>query len=240
MSNFNIILKLVIIIAALICAIFIIKKDPHYLGNRLMAVAMILFLLYTLGILLYDLLESNWAVQIFLRISMISAFVGSNLIYFSMQCLVNSSHWFDKKSNWIPHFIVAFIYLIYLILVDFITFTLLPEGGVNVKTALLPTAIMGLGMLFYLGSSLYFVNKYGIKKTQGIQQQKMKIFSLGIIFGILSILVSISSQLPFLNDATGTLLDILFFSILALSLMVLTLGFITKSPKEIISDGGKK
>ncbi|WP_371804426.1 hypothetical protein [Candidatus Lokiarchaeum ossiferum] len=232
MNYFNFILKLIIIIAALVCAILIIKKDSLYLGNRLMAVAMVLFLFYTLGIFLYDLIESEWAVQLFLRSSMISAILGANLIYFSMQCLVNSSHWFNQKRNWIPHFFIVFIYSIYIISIDFITFSLLPDGGVNVQISLLPTAIMGIGMLFYLGSSLYFVNKYGIKKTSGIQQQKMKIFSMGIILGILSIFMSIFSQLPFFTDATGSLFDILFFMILAFSLMVLTLGFIKKGKND--------
>ena len=60
--------KALIIVGGIASAIIILKRDRAYLGNQLMASAMLLFATYAFGIFLYDFIGTNWGVQTFLRI----------------------------------------------------------------------------------------------------------------------------------------------------------------------------
>jgi glycosyltransferase involved in cell wall biosynthesis len=232
MSLFSDVNKAIIIIGGIVSALLILKRNRSYLANRLMASAILLFASYAMGIFVYSIIKTNWSVQIFLRISMLAAIVGTAMLYFSIHCIVNSSAWFKMYQRWVPYVLIIVGYAVYICVTDIIEFEESPSGGINARTDLLPTALMGILMLYFLGASMNFIRKYGIKKTSGIHKQKMKIFSLGLFIGILSILVSILSQMPFFSTEIERILDQSFFLILAISLLIVTYGFLKKSSKS--------
>lgn len=213
-------------IIALIMVFFILKKNAKYLGNRLMAIAAGLIGAYTFFILLYDLIQKNWAIQIFLRLAIISILNATLFIFFAMQVMVNSSHWFEVKSRWIPFILVIVGYSLFLI-IDQTWITVVSETPVNTQISLIQLGIAVVIILTFLIMSLILLYIFGLKKVDRTHRIRMQLFAVGILVSIIAIGTNIASQVV-TNELVARILDVTFFSILAIAIFVQSLAFIRK------------
>ena len=137
----GIIFELLTTVAGFASTYLILKRNPKYIGNRMMATSTTFIGLYTLFILFYDLVAEVWAVQVFLRAAMISILFVGVFIFYTIQILVFSSKNLMKKRNWVPFLLASLVYAVYLILEEnFITIHSIDP--VNVSINMLPLLIL--------------------------------------------------------------------------------------------------
>ena len=70
---------------------------------------------YVLFVFLYDIIKTLWSIEIFLRMGMISILIATLFFFYSMNCMVSSSSWFQEQKKWVPYIIAIFGFTIYLI-----------------------------------------------------------------------------------------------------------------------------
>ena len=127
------------LISGITIASVVIKKDSRYVGNQLMAAAMILLGIYMGSILTYDILypifpTQDWIVQGFYRICVIALFFGTMFLFFTIKVMCQSSAWLTKK-NTIPYAVIILAYSIAIWFIDFLE--ILPGDQVNTQTKIL-------------------------------------------------------------------------------------------------------
>ncbi|QEE15526.1 hypothetical protein DSAG12_01352 [Promethearchaeum syntrophicum] len=221
--------EIITIIASFYSTYRILKKKSNLLCSNLMAVATGFIGLYVLFVFLYDIIQTLWSIEIFLRIAMMSILIATLFMFYSMNCMVSSSAWFQNKKKWVPYIIVIFGYTIYLIFAHLVTVE--SYNPLNISIELPPLIIMVIMMLHYLVASLSKLFRFGIKKTEGFSQKKMKIFATGLMLSVISIFINIFSQI-FSGSNAGEILDVIFFFSLACSVVVIAFGFLLEPKKE--------
>ncbi len=221
--------EMIAIIAAFYSTYRILKRKSKLLCSNLMAVGTAFIGLYVSFVFLYDVIQTLWSIEVFLRMGMISILTATLFFFYSMNCMVSSSAWFQDKIKWVPYIIVNIGYIIYLIFVQLVTVE--SYDPLNISISLLPLAIMVVMMFHFLGASLSKLIRFGIKKTEGLSQKKMKIFAIGIILSVISILINVVSQI-FSDSTAGAILDVVFFFSLACSVVVIAFGFLLEPKKE--------
>ena len=221
--------EIIAIIAAFYSTYRILKRKSKLLCSNLMAVGTIFIGLYVSFVFLYDVIQTLWSIEIFLRIAMISILTATLFFFYSMNCMVSSSSWFQDKIKWVPYIIVIIGYTIYLILAPLVD--VVSTDPLNISISLLPLAIMVIMMFHFLGASLSKLFRFGIKKTEGLSQKKMKIFAFGMILSVISIFINVASQI-FSDSTAGEILDVVFFFSLACSVVVIAFGFLLEPKKE--------
>jgi len=229
LSELTYIFEIIAIFAAFYSTYRILRRKSKFLCSNLMAVGTTLIGLYVLFVFLYDIIEELWSIEIFLRFGMISILTATLFFFYSMNCLVSSSSWFQNKKKWVPYIIVIIGYTIYLIftpLVDVVS-----TDPLNIGIELPPLVIMVIMMFHFLVSSLSILFRFGIKKSEGLSKKKMKIFAIGLILSVLSILINVASQI-FSDSTAGEILDVIFFFSLACSVVVIAFGFLLEPKKR--------
>ncbi len=216
------IFEITAIVAGILTAIIIFSKKNKYLANTFMAFGNLFIGLYVAFILAYDIIGEPWAIQTFLPIAMCCILIGTLMIFFSMMCIVKSEKWFDNWSRWVPYVLIVIAYGVY-ILTNKNFITILETEVVNTQIDLIPLGILVVLLLFFLGASEYVVIAFGIKKTEGDSRKKMKLFSTGILFGILAIIFNVVSQIV-AEGALGEIFDVLFFGVLAVCVVFLSIA----------------
>jgi hypothetical protein len=213
-------------ISGLISLIVIIRKDPKYYPNRFAGIGIFLVGCHPFAIFLYDIIATDLAVQILLRVAICSSLIGITLIFFSILSLVNSVEWFKSHLYWLIFVIIDIVVVMYLIFVDFIEFGTSIVGNVNITMNLVPLAIDILLVLFYLFMSIYHLYYNGIKHVSNPKQRKkMKIFLFGLIFSLVGIFATIVSQIVS-NEKIGVIFDIIFLAGLSLSSLIMMISFL--------------
>jgi hypothetical protein len=221
----GIIFELLTTVAGFVSTYLILKRNPKYIGNRMMATSTTFIGLYTLFILFYDLVAEVWAVQVFLRAAMISILFVGVFIFYTIQILVFSSKNLMKKKNWVPFLVASLVYSVYLILEqNFIT--ILSIDPVNVSINMLPLLILIAQLLFYVLFSIFFLVKNGIMQTTGQTKKKITIYTIGLSLTLIAIVLNIISQLVAAD--VGEILDVVYFAIICLSVSVMSIGFLLK------------
>jgi hypothetical protein len=216
------------LLAGVTIAILVMKRDSRYIGNQLMAAAMILLGVYMGSILTYDILfpifqTQEWIVQVFYRICVIALFFGTMFLFFTIQVMCQSSAWLTKK-NTIPYVIIILAYSIAIWFIDFLE--IVTGEQVNTKTSnMIPLYILIAGVVYLIVFSMIGLYRYGIRKSDGIKKKKMIIFFSGLAISMLAIIINVMSNI--LADPLG-ILDVIFFGTLAIAMVVMTFGFIGK------------
>ena len=221
--------EIIAIFAAFYSTYRILKRKSKLLCSNLMAVGTTFIGLYVLFVFLYDIIQTLWSIEIFLRMGMFSILTATLFFFYSMNCMVSSSAWFQNKKIWTPYIIVIIGYTIYLILTPLVE--VISATPLNISISLLPLAIMVVMMLHFLGASLSKLFRFGIKKTEGLSQKKMKIFAIGLILSVISIFINVASQI-FSDSTAGEILDVVFFFSLACSVVVIAFGFLLEPKNE--------
>ena len=213
------------LVAGIIIAVVVLKKDAKYVGNQLMAASMILLGVYMGAILFYDivypLVKLDWIVQTFYRICVIALFFGTMALFFSTKVMSQSSAWLTKK-NTIPY---AVIILAYSIMIWFIPFLTIVSGDqVNTQTEIMwPLYILIAGVSYFIIMSMIGLYRFGISKSEGARKKKMITFFSGLAVSMLAIVINVLSNI--LDDPLG-ILDVIFFGVLAIAMITMTFGFI--------------
>ena len=117
--------EIIAIFAAFYSTYRILRRKSKLLCSNLMAVGTTFIGLYVLFVFLYDVIQTLWSIEIFLRLGMISILAATLFFFYSMNCMVSSSSWFQNKKIWVPYIIVIIGYTIYLILAPTLYFTAL-------------------------------------------------------------------------------------------------------------------
>ena len=221
--------EIIAIIAAFYSTYRILKRKSKLLCSNLMAVGTIFIGLYVLFVFLYDVIQTLWSIEIFLRFGMISILTATLFFFYSMNCMVYSSSWFQNKKMWVPYIIVIIGYTIYLILAPLVE--VISYSPINISINLLPLIIMVIMLFHFLVASLSKLFRFGIKKTEGLSQKKMKIFAFGLILSVISIIINVISQI-YSDSIAGEILDVVFFFSLACSVVVIAFGFLLEPKNE--------
>jgi hypothetical protein len=213
--------------SGIIIASIVMKKDSKYIGNRLMAAAMILIGVYMGAILIYDILypifKIDLIIQIFYRICVIAMFYGTMFLFFSVNVMSRSSSWYSKK-NTIPYVVLIFIYAVSICFIHFLE--ILPGDQVNTRTSpMYPLYILIVGVMYFIIFSMVNLYRFGIRKSEGVRKKKMVTFFSGLSISLLAVLINVLSNV--LSDPLG-ILDVLFFGVLAAAMVVMTFGFVGK------------
>lgn len=219
----------VIVAAAL--AITILKRHPDQVGNRLMALSISLIGLYALSFLVFDLIATELAVQVFLRIGVISILFASILMFFSFQVLLRSSKWLEEKKHTIPTVIIGIVFSILLFYPNLITIIELTP----VVNTQLNIFILGGLMLIILILTLYnmfAVYKGGIMKTDNpdLKVRLEYIFGGLSIFLIAVMLVILSNITK--NETLGSIFDISALVAIILGLLLMSFGFLKREKDQ--------
>ncbi|MHA1583884.1 MAG: hypothetical protein ACTSVU_09105 [Promethearchaeota archaeon] len=214
-------------LVGIIAANLVLRRNPKYLPNRFLALAMFLIGFYEFCIFIYDAIDQEWAVFVFLRIGMIAVLFGDMFIYFTMRCMVDSTKWLDDKLKWVPFVIIVVGISIYFAIGNYINVEAGEVGNVDVHIGYLPMALMGGTMLFFTTFSIIYLQFYGVKKSEGNHRKKMLIFEIGLYVSLFSLFIITASQ--FLSDSLGILFDVLGLLILSIAMVVFSLGFLLKN-----------
>ena len=91
--------EIIAIFAAFYSTYRIIKRKSKLLCSNIMAIGTLFIGLYVLFVFLYDVIQSLWSIEIFLRMGMFSILTATLLFFYSMNCMVSSSSWFQEKKN---------------------------------------------------------------------------------------------------------------------------------------------
>ncbi len=229
-------------IVGLISAIAILRKDSKYLANIYLALANILIGIYLICIFTYDIINELWAINVFLRIGMISLLFATLFIYYAMIIIMKSSQVFKETKLVYVNLVVGIAIAIYFIITDFIHLKEASVGNVNVQIDLLPLAMI-LVYLFYLTTvSIVITFKFGINRISKGEKgySKIRSFGVGLILFIIALLVNVVSQIT-TNDLLGVIFDVLTFIILVLGMLfisfsVLDFSALKRKKKETLSE----
>ena len=218
------------LIAGLTIAVLVLRKDSKYMGNRLMAISMILFGFYMGFILTYDIFypifQQDWLIEVFFRLCLISIIFGSVFLFFTIEVMCKSSVWLTFKRV-IPYVLVLTAYSIWIWFYDFIT--IISGDQVNTQAEMIPTLLLLiLGVLYFIIQSIVGIYRFGIRKTEGDRKKKMMTFFMGLIISLAAIIINVLSNI--LDDPIGVL-DVIFFGTLALAMVIMALG-LTRKPEE--------
>ena len=223
MQILGIIFELLSFITALVMGIGVLQKNKDYLGNKLMALGCIFIGVYPFSVAIYDIWTTEFTVQIFLRVGMIGFMFGSIFIYFTLQTMLHSQFWFDKKINWVAPLVIGAVNSLYLIFTDFIEIVDL-TGNVNNRVDPIPLAIiLGTTFIFTLVSTIKLYHK-GIKHSHAQSKYRMKFFFAGLVVNIGTMVVAVASNL-IENAAIESILDLSIFLVLAVGLVLMAIGF---------------
>jgi hypothetical protein len=217
-------------IAGGVGALAVYKKDPKYIGNRLMSLSNALVGLYGLCVLIYDLIATEWAIQIFIRLGLIAIFSACVYLYFTMGVLVNASVWYEKKKNLFPFIFGIGAFSLYIIISDFVH--IIDIETANTQMDITPLLILIISVISLTLFSINKISTHGIKRTTGFQQKKLKMYRNGLIINVFAIIAfNIPSQL--IEDTTlAALFDVLFFGALTIGVACMSMCFLIKDKKE--------
>jgi hypothetical protein len=213
--------------------ILILSRNSKYLGNKLMAVATTLIGSYLFTIFLYDYFTpdlSSLLPSIFLKLGMIFGLIGGTLFFMTMQCMVNSTTWFSSKIRWVPYILIDIAAIIFFIAKPLIeTFELNPnpdfyQGRVNVTIYMGPLIVMVALLFYYILFSIYYLQRYGIKKAIGSSKRKMVIFQTGLVIFVTAMFVNVASQ--FVSGSIGIILDVINLGMISIGMVFLAASLI--------------
>ncbi len=229
-------------IVGLISAIAILLKDSKYLANIYLALANILIGLYLICIFIYDIINELWAINVFLRIGMISLLFATLFIYYAMIIIMKSVQVFKETKLIYVNLVIGIAIAIYFIITDFIHQKEASVGNVNIQIDMIPLAMI-LVYLFYLTTiSIIITFKFGINRISKGEKgySKIRSFGVGLILFILTLFVNVVSQITE-DDSLGVTFDVLTFSILVLGMLfisfsVLDFSSLRRKKKETSSE----
>ena len=224
-------------IVGLISAISILRKDSKYLANIYLALANILISVYLICIFIYDIINELWAINVFLRIGMISLLFATLFIYYAMIIIMKSVQVFKETKLIYVNLVIGIAIAIYFIITDFIHQEEAHVGNVNIQIDIIPLAMI-LVYLFYLTIiSIIITFKFGINRISKGEKgySKIRSFGVGLILFILTLFVNIVSQITS-DDVLGVIFDVLTFVILVLGMLfisfsVLDFSFLKRNKK---------
>ena len=226
----GIILEVGICLVGMLATYLILRKNPRYLGNQIMASSTFGLALYALFILLYDLIATAWAIMVFYRIALSMILAAVTAIFFSMKVIVESTKWFQFTKNWLPYVIWWAGFTLYMI-IDQNFIRIIESDVVNTQISIIPLAVMLGSILALLFYSMFTLYTQGIKNTSGISQARMKRFGAGLLVNMLALFVNIPGQLVS-DPEVGAILDMLFFLTMFIAVIVLTSSFLMKGEDD--------
>ncbi len=230
------IIGLIIEITALVFGIWIpiklMKKNPDFLGSKLLAASIAFKGMFALSTLIYDLWATDLAVQIFLRTTLISLVLSVMLLFFAMQVVVKSGTVFLSNKKLIySTSIVTFVVVFILIFVDYITVTSL-EPIVNSDFDTWVSITFMLYILIALISTLVPIYKFGIKKMEGLNKKRLQMFFLGSVCDLIAVFAEILGNFT----KYGAYLKMVTFGFIALGMIVVSYSISAKSAKSAKSE----
>ena len=139
-------------IVGTITAYVLLSKENRNLAHKYLGYGNFIIGVYPLCIFIYDIIIDDWAVQVFLRIAMISLLFGMLFIYYTMYILMNSSHTFqDSNMKYINFLICLLASLYFIIFVDIDSeSTVEGFGNVNISVAMSDFVLIGAILLYML------------------------------------------------------------------------------------------
>ena len=226
------IIGLIIEITTLVFGIWIpiklMRKNPDFLGSKLLAASIAFKGMFALSTLIYDLWATKLAVQIFLRTTLISLVLSMMLLFFAMQVMVKSGSYFISNKKVIyPIYVVTLIVVCILTFVDYITVTSL-EPIVNSDFDTWVSIIFILYVLVGIISTLIPVYKYGIKKMEGFHKKRITMFFLGTMCDLIAVFAEIFGNFT----DFGAYLKMVTFGFIGLGTIIISYSISKKTEEK--------
>ncbi len=213
-------------ISGLIMAYFVIKQNPKYIGNKLMALSALGIAGYIGGIFLYDVIATERAIQILYRIAMPFILIGAISMYYTMQIMVHSSSWLRQTWKKIVPVLIIGAFTVYISIADVIEVNSLEV--VDTTLDLFPLLFVSFWVLGLILASIIDLYLHGIRKMKGQSKKHMLIFMAGLIINLFALILTVISNL-ISNAEIAAIFDVLFFLVLAIGTGFMSFSFIQKA-----------
>ncbi len=215
-------------IISILSAIAILRKKK-YLANTFLAIASLLVGVYLISIFIYDIINEFWAVNLFLRIGMISLLFSSLLFFYTMFVMMKSSKLFYQSKIVYINLALCLAGSVYFSVTDFISLQDSYVGNVNIQIDIIPLAIMVLILLYFMITSIIITINFGLKKIpkHTSPYKKISMYLYGLSCFIVGLFINIVSQITS-NDYLGAICDVLYMSFIVLGLICLSYSVIGK------------
>ena len=225
---FSLINEFVIAFTGYAICVVTLRKDSKNVAHKLLALSLFLIGVYGTSIAIYDLIGIESVLHFFARFGIIALFFGVLFLYFTFQVIVHTKVWLEEKIHTWPFLIGVAIYgIVFYAWEGAIEIT--PGPVVNSKIALSMMAILGVSVLLILLVTMFNLYRFGIKPSEGVKRRKMILTLCGFLISIVALVVNVASNLPMVDDAVGTILDSIYFLILAVGMIFIAYGFIGPS-----------
>ncbi len=192
------------------------------IGARFLSVGIALLGLYALSTIFYSLIGQAWAIQVFLKIGIISLIYAVLFLFYTMIILIFSSKWARAKIVYmITIFAIATIISFITIFVDYIKI-------IDAKTAnthfdpILPFIMFAIYVGFILILSAVALYYFGILKNSGASKKRMMLFFIGLILIILSLITELIGNFIEIE----ILFDTILFGLLSGASVLFALAFL--------------
>ncbi len=223
-EELRLILIIIIMVAGLITVWLSLRKDKKYTGNRLLALAFLMVGIYGISMLIHDGIAIGEVIIFTDQLNYSVLLFAVSFLFLTMQVIVNTTAWLKERRHLIPVIILdmAFAVLVFAWTDAISVESLSPP---NTKTNIIVDILLGAGVLYFVLYSIYAVYNYGIKKTEGKRKTKMKIVCAGFICIIGAFFANVVSNLVD-NAEMGAIFDVIYFGVLAGSMVMLAVGFL--------------
>ncbi|MFX1275060.1 MAG: hypothetical protein ACFFBP_20740 [Promethearchaeota archaeon] len=192
------------------------------IGARFLSLSIALLGLYALSTIIYSLIGQAWAIDVFMKIGIVSLIYAVLFLFYTMMILIYSSKWVRLKIVYmIGIFAIATIISVIIIVVNHIEV----KNEVTADThfnPILPFLLFALYMGFMLIFSTFALYYFGISKNSGDSKMRMIFFFLGLLLIILALI----------NEVIGNfieievLFDTILFGLLSGASILFALAFL--------------
>jgi hypothetical protein len=228
MISFEIIITLIFELMTFILSVFISSKliknnNNNFIQNKFLAAGCLFCGLYTIFTFLYTIIATEFAIELFLTLGIISIIFAVLLLFFTLKVILKSSKWLETPEKWLWIIIAGII----------IGLTFHPEYIIVTDVELSLTEfhpifynIYAIFVLFMLGYSAFITYSTGIVKADEKElKTKMKKFLAGLIIFISSLLVDVIGNLV---EEGEVFFDMGLFGLISLAMVTLASAILPK------------
>lgn len=192
------------------------------IGARFLSIGIALLGLYALSTIIYSIIGQAWAIQVFLKIGIVSLIYAVLFLFYTMMILIYSSKWVRTKIVYmIGIFAVATVVSILNVVVNHIKVI----DAVTANThfdPIIPFLLFALYMGFMLIFSTFALYYFGLSKSKGDSKMRMTFFFIGLLLIILALINEIIGNFIEIE----VLFDTILFGLLSGASILFALAFL--------------
>ncbi len=198
------------------------RSSEVKIGAIFLSIGLALLGVYALSTIIYSLIGQEWAIQVFLRMGVISLIYAVLFLFYTMIILIYSSKWFKTKIFYmIGVFTLATIVSAILLFTNYIEVIDAATADTHFNPPL-PFIIFALYMACMVITSTIGLFYFGILKTSGASKMRMILFFMGLILIILALISEVIGN----TIENEMIFDTILFALLSGASVLFALAFL--------------